>query len=215
MEAAVMSNSIKIVMKDLSIVREGVDYFEKYSVNNFSSEFMANADGGVYSVTAEETQNADDLFKVLCGIKNQKSGSYSIKLDAGGDCSKVIFIPAINSSIPWLNVIDNIKLCGKGNLGLPDNNLLQQALLLAGLEGYEKHIPHRKSVGFRIRIAIARALSFAPKVLFIADFLSKVDNQTKQELLDILETISKEMKIAIFISTPQNVSINSKGSFKL
>ena len=84
--------------------------------------------------------------------------------------------------LPWLTVEKNIAF-GIDQLP-PDEQRrrVAQALVLIGLEGYEKQLPKELSGGQSQRVAIARALVAKPKVLLLDEPFSALDPVTRQEL---------------------------------
>ncbi len=116
---------------------------------------------------------------------------------------KIVLIPEKSSSLPWLNVINNIELacrletCGKNNNGYTIKDMIG----LTGLSGYENHFPHNLSFGFRFRISIARALMFNPIVLLLDDCFKKMDADAREEMYGLICEISREVDTHFLLAT--------------
>jgi NitT/TauT family transport system ATP-binding protein len=136
------------------------------------------------------------LLKIIAGLEPASSGQV---LFNGNNYTKpdgkVVFLPENPTSFPWLNVKENIKLVS-GN-----DNETDQIIKIIGLEGYEDHYPHNRSLGFRFRIALGRALALSPALILIDDSLKKIDQITKSELYEMLENVSHTRNIRFLMAS--------------
>ncbi|MFH0733704.1 MAG: ATP-binding cassette domain-containing protein [bacterium] len=110
---------------------------------------------------------------------------------------KLFYIPQIPISLPWLNPFDNINFLNQ-NIS---KGTIETSLKEVGLEGYEKHLPHNKSLGFRFRIILAAALSFNSDLILIDDTFLQMDIKTKHELFDLLFKIRDKKNITFLYGT--------------
>ena len=55
--------------------------------------------------------------------------------------------------------------------------------------------PHGLSGGERQRVALGRALSFRPTILCLDEPLSSLDEDTRQEMCDLLRTVARESRV--------------------
>ncbi len=110
---------------------------------------------------------------------------------------KRVFIPQKPSSFPWLNVRENILF----NLTKIDEDKFKNVIKLVGLVGYDDHFPNNKSIGFRFRISIARAIINNPELILIDDSISEVSSQKKMEYFELIRKIAIETEIPILYST--------------
>jgi NitT/TauT family transport system ATP-binding protein len=95
--------------------------------------------------------------------------------------------------LPWAPVLENVAF-GLKMRGVPKKQREETArrfIRMVGLDGFEKRLPRELSGGMQQRVGIARALSVEPKVLFMDEPFSAVDEQTRrllqEELLRIWE----------------------------
>ena len=89
----------------------------------------------------------------------------------------------------------------KGNLGYGMKNvskaLYQEIIELLGIEHLLKRYPLTLSGGEKQRVAIGRALLTQPDLLLMDEPLAALDLPRKQELLDYLDRLAKEIQIPI------------------
>ena len=72
---------------------------------------------------------------------------------------------------------------------------------MVGLSGYEDFYTSSSESGFRLRIAIARALSFNPKFILLDDVLKNLDGETRSELIELLRVLTAEKNVSFLLAT--------------
>jgi NitT/TauT family transport system ATP-binding protein len=144
------------------------------------------------AIIAPEGSGKTTLLKIIAGIELPDIGHVHFSSD-----SKIAFIPEQPSSFPWLNVIENIKYFSSELT----NTELENIVSLIGLNGYENHIPHNNSLGFRFRISAARALAVKPNILVLDNPFSKMDGRTKEECYEVVKNISAKNIIIVLATT--------------
>ncbi|MDR6552702.1 ABC transporter ATP-binding protein [Paenibacillus qinlingensis] len=78
---------------------------------------------------------------------------------------------------------------------------VDQLLDTVGLAKFKDYYPWQLSLGMQIRVAMARALSLDPPILFMDEPFSTLDEFTKDKLqLDVLEMKKKMNKTIIFVT---------------
>jgi D-methionine transport system ATP-binding protein len=101
------------------------------------------------------------------------------------------------------NVFDNIAL----PLRLLKKNEIQikarvtELLELVNLENHAQAYPATLSGGQKQRVAIARALANNPKVLLSDEATSALDPQTTQSILQLLQSINRQLGVTILLIT--------------
>lgn len=146
-------------------------------------------EGEITSLLASAGSGKSTLLKILCGLELADSGE---RVDANA-----CLIPSPPSSFPWMNVTENILFANEK----VDEQTRNKLVHLVGLEGYENHYPNNKSLGFRFRIAIARALAANPKLLLLDEPFAAMDQKTKLEMLQLVIDLNKELKATILLAT--------------
>jgi NitT/TauT family transport system ATP-binding protein len=140
------------------------------------------------------------LLKIISGIVKPTSGRIFLEgSHIDYQKTKLPFIPEAPSSFPWLNVSENIRFA----LNLQTNSLrnIEELISLTGLTGYEEHFPHNKSLGFRFRISLARALAINPPFILIDDSLENIKQESKEELYEVLIKVSDMAKQNFILAT--------------
>jgi tungstate transport system ATP-binding protein len=78
---------------------------------------------------------------------------------------------------------------------------IAEALELVGMERFSSHPAHRLSGGETQRVAMARAIALAPRVLFCDEPTSNVDVENQAIILDVLRQINGEKGITVVFTT--------------
>ena len=78
---------------------------------------------------------------------------------------------------------------------------VKECLQLVGLDGFQKRKARQLSGGESQRIAIARALSIRPKVLFLDEFSANVDQKHRVVLESIIRNIREQFGTTIVFTT--------------
>lgn len=151
--------------------------------------------GGVTTILAPTGAGKSSLLKILSGLEDQSSGNIQ------DNSKKKIFIPSEPSSFPWFNVKENVTF----NYNKFDETKLQKIINLVGLEGYKDHNPHKKSLGFRFRISLARALFNDSEVLIIDEPFSKMRDEIRKDIYQLIRKIKQEMNLTVIFGT-SNIS---------
>jgi NitT/TauT family transport system ATP-binding protein len=77
----------------------------------------------------------------------------------------------------------------------------RELLELAGLGGFESHMPNELSGGMQQRAALCRTLAFDPKVLLMDEPFGALDALTREELsLELLRIWDENRKTVMFVT---------------
>ncbi len=173
-------------------------------LENINLQFKSSEDSGSFvSILAPFGSGKTTLLKNIAGLESCEG---LVHLNGKGIpelTGDIIYIPEQPSSFPWLNVKENIelpsKLASKRNKDFTFST--KELIGLVGLSGYEDYYTSSLPSGFRLRIAIARAMSFSPKFILIDDVLKNFDGETNSELVQLLRKLTTENSISFLLAT--------------
>jgi ABC-type nitrate/sulfonate/bicarbonate transport system ATPase subunit len=190
---------------DLSKDYHGLAGAKQHVLQNVSLEVnLYQEKGTIVSVLAPFGAGKTTLLKMICGIEKPTSGEVILtgrKYNLNQMPGKIVYIPENPSSFPWYNVEENIKFAASLKSRIVDPKKIEKLISIVGLEGYQNHFPHDKSLGFRFRISLARALTVEPQLLLLDDPLKNLNNQTKKEIKELILFIADELHTSIILTT--------------
>ena len=141
------------------------------------------------------------LLELLCGLRKADSGS--IILD-GADITLlepgkrgIGYMPQDYALFPHLSVRKNISfgLDLQRRVAGDIEKKVKELSLLLEIENLLERAPKTLSGGEAQRVAMARALAIAPKLLLLDEPICALDEKTRAKLLRILKTIQKQTGI--------------------
>lgn len=143
------------------------------------------------------------LIKMIGGLEPFQAGSITIEnksvLEAQkeGSFSFVFQTPVL---LPWKTVKENVMLPSKV-LQHFEHTDSEQLLKMVGLDKSANYYPYELSGGMKQRVAIARAFSFNPKILFMDEPFSALDEFTRDKLnLELLEIWKTYGSTVLFVT---------------
>jgi ABC-type nitrate/sulfonate/bicarbonate transport system ATPase subunit len=199
----VIGQNILLELSDITKIFSDIYGTKRIVLENISFK-IPDSSHKITSVLASFGGGKSTLLSIIAGVSMPTKGEVFLKgekyLQPEG---KIVLIPEKSVSLPWLNVIKNIQLASrletcrknKGNYDVSD------LIALVGLSGYENHYPHNESFGFRFRISLARALQFNPLVLLLDDCFKKMDAATREEIYNLLESVSEKVDTHFLLAT--------------
>jgi len=183
-----------------------IDANLKLRKSNFVLEARFSVPGsGVTGVFGPSGSGKTSLLRVLAGLEAEASGTLSVNdaiwLDGKGGITtlarKVGFVFQVSALFPHLSILDNL-LYGRKRIRnssyLLDIDKISEILRLQPLLDRN---PGSLSGGERQRVAIGRALLASPSLLLMDEPLSAVDQQARNQLIQILENIFQEIEIPV------------------
>lgn len=107
---------------------------------------------------------------------------------------------------PHLTVAANVAY---GLNGRRDSRLVEQLLVMAGLEHCAQRLPHELSGGQQQRLALIRALAPEPKIMLLDEPFSNLDQQLRRQLRQEVRGILKNAgATSIFVTHDQEEALS-------
>ncbi len=144
------------------------------------------------------------LLNMIAGLDLPTTGSVKVKgkeIKGPGPDRGMVF--QSYSSMPWLNVLDNVayglKLRGVKKAERHDRS--RQLIKRVGLEGHETKYPQDLSGGMRQRVAIARSLAVEPDIILMDEPFGALDVHTRLDMQNLILDIWDEREATILFVT--------------
>lgn len=205
--------------RDVILKIENVSYryndaeADDYILKNLNYEFEV---GKVYAIKGKSGSGKTTLLSLISGLEKDYEGSINFngnelrEIDLDNYRSKdigIVFqsynllphLTAIENIILSMNV-SNLKISNKEtkamelmkSVGLRDNQRNRRVLKLSG--------------GEQQRVAIARSLSYNPKMILADEPTGNLDKETENDILEILKNLAhKENKCIVIVTHSENV----------
>ena len=103
--------------------------------------------------------------------------------------------------IASLSVLENLEIASWLATGKKHKIRAKELLQKLDISEQAHKLPSELSVGQQQRVSIARALMNEPKVLLADEPTSSLDDKNSDNVIELLETLSKEYKTALIIVT--------------
>ncbi|HEX5120554.1 MAG TPA: ABC transporter ATP-binding protein [Pseudonocardiaceae bacterium] len=151
------------------------------------------------------------LLRIICGLTQPTSGEVLYHgRSAAAVSRRVGLVPQAATLLPWLSVLENVKMPAK-ILHLPKREAHERAMELlemTGLTGFTKHYPKQLSGGMQQRVSVARALLHDPDFLLMDEPFAALDALTRDRMAAELQSIwlaTKKTVIFVTHSIPEAV----------
>lgn len=186
---------------------------DEYAIKNINFEFEK---GKIYAIRGRSGSGKTTLLSLISGLERCTEGKIifdgkdlkNINLDTYRNSEIGIVFQSYNL-LPYMTASENIILSMDAS-GRKIENKKQKAIELmesVGLkESYADRRVLRLSGGEQQRVAIARSLSYNPKMIVADEPTGNLDKQTESEILDIFKKLAhEEGKCVIIVTHSPNV----------
>lgn len=186
---------------------------DEYALRNVSFDFEK---GKVYAIRGRSGTGKTTLLSLISGLERCTEGSIifdgkdlkNINLDYYRSHEIGIVFQSYNL-LPFMTASENIILSMDAS-GIKVKNKKEEALKLMRSVGLKDTYADRKvlriSGGEQQRVAIARSLSYNPKMIVADEPTGNLDKQTEKDILDIFKKLAHEDgKCVIIVTHSPNV----------
>jgi len=184
--------------------------------------------GDLISIQGPTGGGKSTLLQMLGGLDKPTSGSITLSGDNLENMSenelaqtrshKVGFIFQTFNLIPTLTALENVETA-LVPLGISSADRWSRsvaALEAVGLGDRASHLPSELSGGQQQRVAIARALVKNPQVLLADEPTGNLDEETRDQIMDILEELWREKGLTLIMVThDSNVAKRAKRNLNI
>jgi ABC-2 type transport system ATP-binding protein len=181
-----------------------IRYGQRTAVDSVSVTFPPGAVG----LLGRNGAGKSSILKALLGLVRPAAGAMRI-LDLPADArpaeirARVGYMPERDGHLPGLNGFEMVSLLGRLS-GLPDRDAYRRAhevLYLVGLEEQRYRPVSGYSAGMRQKVKLAQALVHDPQVLFLDEPTNGLDPGGRQEMLELVRQLSRELGKSVVLST--------------
>jgi putative ABC transport system ATP-binding protein len=170
--------------------------------------------GSTILVTGNSGKGKTTYLHILAGLLKPKSGEIFIDNNeisqlkgSKGDKFRGKNIGVVfqkSHFIASLSVLENLEMASWLATGKKHTKRAKELLNKLDILEQAHKQPSQLSVGQQQRVSIARALINEPKVLLADEPTSSLDDKNADNVIELLETLSKEYKTALIIVTHDN-----------
>ena len=186
---------------------------DEYALRDVSYDFE---EGKIYAIRGRSGTGKTTLLSLISGLERCTEGKIifdgkdlkNINLDYYRSHEIGIVFQSYNL-LPFMTASENIILSMDAS-GMKIANKKEEAIKLMKSVGLKETYANRKvlrlSGGEQQRVAIARSLSYNPKMIVADEPTGNLDKQTEEEILDIFKDLAhKEGKCVIIVTHSSNV----------
>lgn len=186
---------------------------DEYAIKDINFDFL---EGKIYAIKGRSGTGKTTLLSLISGLERCTEGKIifdnkdlkDINLDYYRSHEIGIVFQSYNL-LPFMTVSENIILSMDAS-GLKIKNKKEEALKLMKSVGLKDVYVNRKvlriSGGEQQRVAIARSLSYNPKMIIADEPTGNLDKQTEKDILNIFKRLAhEEGKCVIIVTHSPNV----------
>ena len=190
------------------------------------SEVSLAVPTGKYAVLMGRTGTGKtSLLEIICGLREPANGSVwlgdrDVTREAPGSRG-LGYVPQDGALFPTMTVFEQIWFGWKIRMKDPraEGSRVMRIVNTLGEEMGSSHLMDRKpqglSGGEKQRVALARALALQPKVLLLDEPLAAVDEETQDDLIDLLKRTQRDHSITVLHVTHSKREAAALGEVRL
>ena len=144
------------------------------------------------------------LLSIIAGLADPTSGEVLVDgepITGPGRDRGVVFQQA--TLLPWLTALKNVEFGLRAEPLSADERRAraQEHLDLVGLTGFENAYPAQLSGGMQQRVALARSLSYRPKILLMDEPFGALDAITRRDMQELLTQVWETHRLTVLFVT--------------
>lgn len=186
---------------------------DEYALKNISFDFEK---GKLYAIKGRSGTGKTTLLSLITGLECCTEGSVAFNGKDLGEINlddyrskKIGIVFQSYNLLPYMTAAENIIL-SMDISGNKIKNKKAKAIELMKSVGLKESYADRRvlklSGGEQQRVAIARSLSYSPKMIVADEPTGNLDKQTEQEIMEIFKNLAKKNnKCIIIVTHSQNV----------
>jgi len=185
------------------------------TVDHISKDFITNSrsvilfkdlsfkvkEGEILTILGPNGCGKSTLLNMIAGIEPVQSGQIRIDKGQPASAEHVAYMLQKDLLLPWLSVIENIRLGIKiKGFYTPDTEKkIENYLVDLGIRHLKDSFPNHLSGGERQKIALIRTLILETPILLLDEPFSAIDYNTRLELQKTIFTYSKENHTTVIL----------------
>ena len=156
-----------------------------------------------YCLMGKTGSGKTTLLEAICGLRLVQDGRFYIDGKDVTHCKpsmrEIGFVPQDNALFSTMTVRDHLAFALKIRKWKKQDReeRVEEMSEMLGISALLNRKPLGLSGGEKQRVALGRALSFRPKVLCLDEPLSALDDHTKEEMYQLLESVGKNSKVTV------------------
>lgn len=158
-------------------------------------------EGEFVTILGPSGSGKSTFFHTIGGLLTPDEGGVFLSdQEITGERGHISYMPQQHSLFPWRTILQNVLL-GQELTGKTDKARALEMIEKAGLAGYENELPDALSGGMKQRAAFIRALLSPQSLILLDEPFSALDDFTRQDMQQWLQSIWMEYKKTILFVT--------------
>ena len=158
-------------------------------------------DGELFVLLGPSGCGKSTLLRVIAGLDELDEGSVTVVEGAHGSGAGIVFQQPL--LLPWLTVLDNVKLGlrYRANKHAADEGMVRRTLAEFGLIELAHAYPDELSGGQAQRVSLARTVVTDRRVVLLDEPFSALDPLTRRGLQQWLRQVQRDLGLSVLMVT--------------